>query len=85
MVTKKSPSRRSFVRKPKTEAIKLKCCSWNIRDSGSCGSSYFMGFLGAAIYYVSQATGVWGGIVGILKAMIWPVFLVHALLKFIGA
>jgi hypothetical protein len=71
--------------KPKTEAIKMKCCSWNVRESGSCGCSYFLGFFGAAIYYVSQAAGVWGGIVGILKAMVWPAFLVHALLKFIGA
>jgi hypothetical protein len=79
MVTKKAKSI------PKAEAIKMKCCSWNVRESGSCGCSYFLGFLGAAIYYVSQATGVVGGIVGILKAMAWPAFVVHALLKFIGA
>ena len=42
-------------------------------------------FIGAAIYYVSTSTGIWGGIVGVLKALVWPAFLVHGLLKFIGA
>jgi hypothetical protein len=72
-------------KKVKAKLPKVKCCSLNLQDSGCGGCSYFLGFLGAAIYYVSQATGVWGGIVGILKATIWPAFLIHAVLKFIGA
>ena len=37
---------------------------------------YFMGFIGAAIYYISTATDFWIGVVGVLKAIVWPAFLV---------
>jgi hypothetical protein len=54
--------------------------------SGSCGGTFYgLGFLGAAIYYISIATGFWVGVLGVLKAIVWPVFLVHGLLKFLGA
>ena len=56
---------------------KVKC------KSGAGG--YFLGFLGAAIYYISNATGFWPGVLGLLKAIVWPLFLVYELLKFIGA
>lgn len=52
-------------------------------NMGSC--AYFLGFLGAAIYYLGATTGFWAGVLGVLKAIVWPVFLVHGLLKFIGA
>ena len=38
---------------------------------------YFMGFIGAAIYYISTATDFWIGVVGVLKAIVWPAFLVY--------
>lgn len=46
---------------------------------------YFFGFVGAAIYYISTATTFWIGVLGVLKAVIWPVFLVLEALKFLGA
>ena len=53
--------------------------------SPSCGGcSYFLAFLGAAIYYISTATGFWNGVLGVLKAIIWPVFLVFELMKYLG-
>jgi hypothetical protein len=55
-----------------------------IREGGTAGCAYFLGFIGAAVYYISQATGFWMGVVGFLKALVWPAFLVHGLLKFIG-
>jgi hypothetical protein len=45
---------------------------------------YFLGFIGAAIYYLSTAAGFWMGVLGILKAMVWPAFLVFELLKFLS-
>jgi hypothetical protein len=36
-----------------------------------------MGFIGAAIYYISTATDFWIGVVGVLKAIVWPAFLVY--------
>lgn len=45
---------------------------------------YGLGMIGAAIYYISIATSFWMGVLGFLKALVWPVFLVYNLLKFIG-
>ena len=38
---------------------------------------YFLGFLGAAIYFISVAEGFWMGVLGFLKAIVWPVFLIY--------
>ena len=47
---------------------------------GSWGGAYFLGFLGALVYYIQNA--VTGGevIFGILKALFWPAFVVYHLL-----
>ena len=49
------------------------------------GAVYGLGFIGAAIYYISVATGFWVGVLGFLKAIIWPVFLIYEALKSLGA
>ena len=49
-----------------------------------CGGLYGLGFIGAAVYYVSTATSFWMGVLGILKALVWPAFLVYSLLKNLG-
>lgn len=47
----------------------------------SCGGGvYFLGFIGSAVYYIQQANGFWGGVLGLLKAIVWPAFLVYKLL-----
>jgi hypothetical protein len=46
---------------------------------------YGLGFIGAAIYYISTATGFWDGVLGVLQAMVWPVFFVYDALKFFGS
>ncbi len=54
------------------------------RKSRSAGGIYFLGFVGAAIYYVSTATDFWLGALGILKAIVWPAFLVYSALSNLG-
>lgn len=49
------------------------------------GAIYGLGVVGAAIYYISTATGFWIGVLGFLKALVWPVFFVLEVLKYIGA
>lgn len=49
------------------------------------GSVYGLGFIGALIYYISTASGFWVGVLGVLKALVWPAFLVYELLKFLVA
>jgi hypothetical protein len=54
------------------------------KTNDGCGSIfYFLGFIGAAIYYISTATGFWMGVLGFLKAIVWPAFLVFELLSFL--
>jgi hypothetical protein len=55
------------------------------KSGGASSGAYFLGFLGAAIYYIDTATSFWPGVLGFLKAIIWPVFAVYELLKFLGA
>jgi len=53
---------------------------------GACGGAvYGLGFIGAVIYYISTATSFWVGVLGVLKALVWPAFLVFELLKYLGA
>ncbi|MFH1065938.1 MAG: hypothetical protein V1734_05530 [Nanoarchaeota archaeon] len=48
-----------------------------------CGG-YGLGFIGAAVYFISSSVGFWAGVVGFLKALVWPAFVVYGLLKFLG-
>jgi len=54
------------------------------KDVGSnpqSGAVYGLGFIGAAIYFISQATTFWMGVLGFLKALVWPAFLVYEAFK----
>ena len=42
---------------------------------------YGLGLIGAAIYFISTATSFWIGVLGFLKAIVWPVFLVFEAFK----
>jgi hypothetical protein len=48
------------------------------------GAVYGLGFIGAVIYYIQQATTFWIGTLGVLKAIVWPAFLVYHLLQFLN-
>jgi len=52
-----------------------------MQQHGPNSAVYGLGFIGAVIYYVSTATGFWIGVLGILKAFVWPAFLVYEALK----
>jgi len=55
-------------------------------STGACGgAAYVLGFIGAAVYYISAAPSFWAGVLGFLKALVWPAFLVFKMLKFLGA
>lgn len=45
---------------------------------------YGLGFVGAAIWFIQHAPTVWLGLIGILKALVWPAFLVYYALKYFG-
>jgi hypothetical protein len=54
------------------------------KKASTGGGIYFLGFVGAAVYYVSTATDFWMGALGILKAIVWPAFLVYSALSNLG-
>lgn len=53
-------------------------------NNSPSGFVYGLGLIGAAIYYISIATTFWTGVLGFLKALVWPVFLVYESLMFLG-
>jgi hypothetical protein len=55
-----------------------------VQDSGPAGAVYGLGFIGAAIYFISHAAGFWVGVLGFLKALVWPAFLVYGLFRYMG-
>ena len=61
------------------------CRNRNHQATASGGAVYGFGFIGAAIYFISQATSFWVGVLGFLKAIVWPAFLVYDALKALGA
>jgi hypothetical protein len=48
------------------------------------GAMYGLGLIGALIYYISTATGIGAGLIGVFKAIFWPAFLVYHLMDYLG-
>ncbi len=67
--------------KKKVKKPKMKC---SFKESCSGPGIYCVGFIGALIYFISTATGFWNGVLGVLKAIVWPAFLIFELFKFLG-
>jgi flavodoxin len=68
----------------------IECCQSNGCGSkkkrhkkSTPGSFYFLGFVGAAIYFIGTASTFRIGVLGVLKAIVRPAFLIHGLLKFL--
>ncbi len=56
---------------------------WGRRGGGD--AVYGLGLIGALVYYIQAADGFWSGVWGVLKALVWPAFLIYDLLKFLTA
>lgn len=70
------PRRKYFRRGKENNEDKMRC-NCNCHHGGACGGGiYFLGFLGALIYYLQTGQGF----LGFLKAIVWPVFLVMKIL-----
>ena len=53
---------------------------------GTSGALYFVGFIGALVYWMQAAVGFGAVVTGFLKAMVWPAYVVFQLLQtFYGA
>ncbi len=52
------------------------------KEVHSSSAVYGLGFIGAAIYFISQAASFWEGVIGFLKAIVWPAFLIYETFKY---
>lgn len=48
------------------------------------GAVYGLGLIGALVYYFQHAAGFTDILWGIIKAILWPAFLIYNLLGFLG-
>lgn len=46
---------------------------------------YGMGFIGSLIYFIQHATGFWPGVLGFIKALVWPAIVIYKLLEYLKA
>jgi len=59
--------------------------SKDVQKNAPASAVYGLGFIGAVVFYISTATGFWVGVLGILKALVWPAFLVFEAFKSMAA
>ena len=52
-----------------------------VQGTAPAGAVYGLGFIGAAVYFIAHATSFWIGVLGFLKAIVWPAFLVYEAFK----
>lgn len=55
-----------------------------INQGGPIGFTLFLGFIGAAVYFVQHSDGFGGFLLALLKAVVWPAFLVHRAFELLG-
>ena len=49
----------------------------NFQHNASGGAVYGLGLIGAAVYFISNAETFLVGVIGLLKAIVWPAFLIY--------
>ncbi len=47
----------------------------------SGGAIYGLAFIGAAVYFIQHATTFWVGVVGFIKALVWPGVIMYKVLE----
>jgi hypothetical protein len=53
-----------------------------VATNSGAGGVWFLGFIGALVYYVHFHSGtVWLVVLGFLKAIVWPAFVVYHVLQ----
>jgi hypothetical protein len=57
--------------------------NWGKKSGGGGSAFYFVGFIGALIYFWQQAPTFWDGLIGFFKACFWPAYMVYELFKYL--
>lgn len=53
-----------------------------VNCSGVSGGVYGLAFIGALVYYIQHSSTFLEGVVGFLKALVWPAFVTYKILEF---
>jgi hypothetical protein len=52
-----------------------------VERAGSWGFVFLLAYIGAAVYFISRSDGsFWGVILGLLQAIVWPVYVTYHVL-----
>ena len=57
--------------------------NYGMKHNSACGGIYGLAFVGAAIYFIQHSATFWEGVLGFLKALVWPATLMYKLLEFL--
>ncbi|HKT56730.1 MAG TPA: hypothetical protein VJR25_08155 [Microbacterium sp.] len=56
-----------------------------VERNGVWGFFFLLAYIGAAIYFISHSDGTFGAVVlGLLQAIVWPVYLIYHALGSLG-
>ncbi len=56
-----------------------------VERAGPWGFFFLLAYIGAAIYFITQSDrSFWGVILGLLQAIVWPVYVVYHVLGALG-
>lgn len=58
-------------------------CKKQMNNSMTSGGIYGLAFIGAAFYFIQHAASFWEGVLGFLKALVWPAMLMYKILEFL--
>jgi hypothetical protein len=57
-----------------------------VNGAGQLGFMFFLAYIGAAIYFIQKSGGgFWEVILGLLQAIVWPVYVMYHVLQALGA
>ncbi len=57
-----------------------------VEKAGPWGFFFLLAYIGAAIYFISHSDGsFWAVVLGLLQAIVWPVYLVYHVLDVLAA
>jgi len=59
----------------------MKNKNWKGMHNPGSGAVYGLGLVGALIYFLQHATTFGEGVLGVLKALVWPTLLIYKVLE----
>jgi hypothetical protein len=70
------------LRDPRQEVIRVAEGKSRAAASGGAGGIWFLGFIGALVYYIHYHSGTfWLVVLAFLKSVVWPAFVVYHVLQ----